>query len=56
MNWWGWLLLGIGVPIAVWSAYIVWLVAVGRRNEARSLATFIPDCIVLVTRLARDPE
>jgi uncharacterized membrane protein YkvA (DUF1232 family) len=26
----------------------------GRRSDARALATFIPDCIVLVTRLARD--
>src|SRR5262245_26354590 len=26
----------------------------GRRGDARALATFIPDCIVLVTRLARD--
>ena len=27
-----------------------------RRGDARALATFIPDCIVLVTRLARDPR
>jgi uncharacterized membrane protein YkvA (DUF1232 family) len=25
-------------------------------DDARTLATFIPDCIVLVTRLARDPR
>ena len=54
MSWWGWLLLGIGVLIVVWAAFVVWLVAVGRRADARALATFIPDCIVLVTRLARD--
>ena len=35
---------------------MLWLVAVGRRDDARALATFIPDCIVLVTRLARDPR
>src|SRR6476660_4754092 len=28
----------------------------GRREDARAFATFIPDCIVLVTRLARDPR
>jgi uncharacterized membrane protein YkvA (DUF1232 family) len=28
----------------------------GRHEDARALATFIPDCIVLVTRLARDPR
>ena len=56
MSWWEWLLLAVGVLIAVWAAFVVWLVAVGRRNDARALATFIPDCIVLVTRLARDPR
>src|SRR5262245_33293167 len=32
------------------------LVLAGRRSDARALATFIPDCIVLVTRLSRDPR
>ena len=45
-----------GYRVAVWAAFVVWLVAVGRRDDARALATFIPDCIVLVTRLARDPR
>jgi uncharacterized membrane protein YkvA (DUF1232 family) len=56
MSWWGWLLIGIGVLVAVWAAFVVWLVASGRRSDAHALATFIPDCIVLVTRLARDPR
>jgi uncharacterized membrane protein YkvA (DUF1232 family) len=56
MSWWGWLLISLGVLIAVWVLFVVWLVAVGRRSEARALATFIPDCLVLVTRLARDPR
>jgi len=56
MSWWAWLLLGIGVLIIVWAGFVVLLVAVGRRGDARALATFIPDCIVLVTRLARDPR
>jgi uncharacterized membrane protein YkvA (DUF1232 family) len=30
------------------------LIAAGRREDARALAGFIPDCIVLVSRLARD--
>jgi uncharacterized membrane protein YkvA (DUF1232 family) len=54
MSWWGWLLIALGFAVAVWAAFVVWLVAVGRRRDARALATFIPDCIVLVTRLARD--
>jgi uncharacterized membrane protein YkvA (DUF1232 family) len=56
MSWWGWLLISLGVVVAVWAVFVVWLVAVGRREDARALATFIPDCIVLVTRLARDPR
>jgi uncharacterized membrane protein YkvA (DUF1232 family) len=56
MSWWGWLLISLGVAVAVWAAFVVWLVAAGRRDDARALATFIPDCIVLVTRLARDPR
>jgi uncharacterized membrane protein YkvA (DUF1232 family) len=30
------------------------LIAAGRREDARALARFIPDCLVLVSRLARD--
>jgi uncharacterized membrane protein YkvA (DUF1232 family) len=56
MSWWSWLLISLGVVVAVWAAFVVWLVAAGRREDARALATFIPDCIVLVTRLARDPR
>jgi uncharacterized membrane protein YkvA (DUF1232 family) len=56
MSWWGWLLISLGVVVALWSVFVIWLVAVGRREDARALATFIPDCIVLVTRLARDPR
>jgi uncharacterized membrane protein YkvA (DUF1232 family) len=54
MSWWGWLLISLGVVVAVWAAFVVWLVAAGRREDARAFATFIPDCIVLVTRLTRD--
>ena len=56
MEWWSWLLIGLGVAVAVWLAFVVGLVAAGRRADARVLAGFIPDCIVLVTRLARDPR
>jgi uncharacterized membrane protein YkvA (DUF1232 family) len=54
MSWWGWLLISLGVAVAVWAAFVVWLVAAGRREDARAFASFIPDCIVLVTRLTRD--
>jgi uncharacterized membrane protein YkvA (DUF1232 family) len=54
MSWWGWLLISLGVVVAVWAAFVVWLVAAGRREDASAFATFIPDCIVLVTRLTRN--
>jgi uncharacterized membrane protein YkvA (DUF1232 family) len=56
MSWWGWLLISLAVLFVVYGAFLVVLLAVGRRADARALATFIPDCIVLVTRLARDPR
>jgi uncharacterized membrane protein YkvA (DUF1232 family) len=54
MSWWGWLLISLALVVAVWAAFVAWLVAAGRREDARAFATFIPDCIVLVTRLTRD--
>ena len=54
MSWWAWLLLAGAVLLVLWAALVVWLYAAGRRTDARALATFIPDCIVLVARLMRD--
>jgi uncharacterized membrane protein YkvA (DUF1232 family) len=56
MTWWEWLVISLGTLLAVYAALIVSLVILGRRDDAHALATFIPDCIVLVTRLARDPR
>jgi len=56
VQWWEWLLVSLGVILAVYVAFLAWLVIRGRDEDARALATFIPDCIVLVTRLARDPR
>jgi len=54
--WWGWFVVGIGVALVVYAAFLLVLVLLGRRGDARALATLIPDCIVLVGRLARDPR
>lgn len=56
MQWWIWLLVSLGVVLAIYASFLAWLVVRGRHEDARALATFIPDCIVLVTRLARDPR
>ena len=51
-----WLLIGPGVTVAVWVLAVLALVAAGRRTDARALAGFIPDCLVLVKRLLGDPR
>jgi uncharacterized membrane protein YkvA (DUF1232 family) len=48
------LALGFAVVVLVWLALVLGLLLAGRREEARALATFIPDCIVLAGRLMRD--
>lgn len=47
---WGLLLIVIGL----WVVGVAALIAAGRREDARALAGFIPDCAVMVGRLARD--
>jgi uncharacterized membrane protein YkvA (DUF1232 family) len=32
------------------------LLVLGRRHDARDIARFVPDCVVLFKRLARDPR
>ena len=56
MHWWQWFLISLAVIIVIYASLLRWLMIRGRREDARVLATFIPDCIVLVTRLARDPR
>ena len=56
MPWWFWLLISFAALVAVWVGFVLRLAAAGRRDDARALATFIPDRIVLVTRLTRDPR
>ena len=56
MMWWIWLPISGGGVLALYALFLLWLVTAGRRDDAGALATFIPDCVVLVTRLARDPR
>ncbi len=39
-----------------YAAFVVALIVGGRRRDARNLARFVPDCIVLVSRLLGDPR
>ena len=42
MSWWRWLLVSLGVLLAVYGAFLGWLVVRGRRGDARALLTLIP--------------
>jgi len=50
-----WLLLALVIALAVYAAFVAGLVLAGRRGDARAVAGFVPDCVVLVRRLLRDP-
>ncbi len=56
MHWWLALLLAMAAVLALWATLVVVLLVVGRRTAARALAGFVPDCVVLVGRLLRDPR
>jgi uncharacterized membrane protein YkvA (DUF1232 family) len=56
MSWQWWTVTAFGGSALAWGALLLFLVLAGRRTDARALAGFIPDCIVLVGRLLRDPR
>ena len=51
-----WCLVAFGLLCFAFAALLVALVVAGRASDARALARLIPDCVVLLTRLARDPS
>ena len=46
-----WIVWTLAAAVALYVAAVVALVAAGRRGDARALAGFVPDCIVLLRRL-----
>ena len=54
MSWWGYAFLTVVVLVVLWAAFVVALYLSGRRQEARALAGFIPDCVMLVRGLLLD--
>lgn len=48
------LVVAAGIALALYVAFVLVLLVLGRREAARALAGFIPDCIVLVRRLLAD--
>src|SRR5690349_2273193 len=50
-----WLLVALAALLAAYALFVAVLMATGRRAEARAVARFLPDCVVLVRRLLGDP-
>jgi uncharacterized membrane protein YkvA (DUF1232 family) len=44
----------VGATLLAYGAFVVALFVAGRRTDARAVAGFLPDCIVLVRRLLAD--
>jgi uncharacterized membrane protein YkvA (DUF1232 family) len=53
---WLWLIVVLGGFTLLYALFACVLLVAGRREEARALAGFIPDCVVLCARLVRDPR
>ena len=49
-----WVAIGLGVCVLLWALLVAALLAAGRGADARALARFVPDCIVLFRRLLAD--
>ena len=48
-------LLVVVALLALYAVAVLALLAAGRRADARALAGFVPDCVVLFRRLLADP-
>jgi uncharacterized membrane protein YkvA (DUF1232 family) len=44
----------VALPLALYAAIVLAFVVAGRRRDARAIARFVPDCVVLFSRLLRD--
>ncbi len=54
MSTWNVVAIPVASTLAIYLAFVVALIVAGRREDARALAGFIPDCIVLFQRLLKD--
>lgn len=53
---WTTLAVALGLCAAAWLAFVAGLMVAGRGPDARAIARLIPDCVVLLRRVMRDPR
>jgi uncharacterized membrane protein YkvA (DUF1232 family) len=56
MSFWSVFALVAAVTLVVYALFVGVIYLRGRRSDARALVGFIPDCVVLFSRLLRDPR
>jgi uncharacterized membrane protein YkvA (DUF1232 family) len=56
MTLWPWGLIAPGALVLAYAGLVGALAVFGRKAEARALARFVPDCVVLFQRLLSDPR
>ncbi len=49
-----WLLIAASGTLALYLLFVLGMLVVGRRSDARAIAAFVPDCLVLFKRLLGD--
>lgn len=50
------ILISLAALVGLYAAFVLILFALGRHRDARAVARFIPDCLVLFRRLLGDPR
>jgi uncharacterized membrane protein YkvA (DUF1232 family) len=53
---WGWSGVALGVALTLYVAFVLVLLVLGRKTDARAWAGLVPDCVVLFARLLKDPR
>lgn len=51
---WVWLFIAMGASFALYAFVVLAFFVAGKRQYVRAVAGFVPDCVVLFTRLMRD--
>ena len=49
------LLISLAIVVVIYVAFVLTLFLLGRKQDARAWAGFIPDCVILFKRLLGDP-